>query len=99
MIIRKFSSIIKIPIIEYENNIKSYNDYKINNMPYKKALSMYKRSYFEYYISLKKSNHLLIFTFFTFGDCNSKIIKFSVFLFTRILFDSKCLIFQRYNNA
>ena len=63
-----------------------YNDYELNNLSYKDALKIDKRSYILYYISLLKTKHLIIFTFFTYTDYNSKIIKISLFLFSFALY-------------
>ena len=63
------------------NFIKYYNDYELNSLPYNKALKIDKRTYFEYYFSLIRANHLLIFSFYTNDDYNSKIIKISLFIF------------------
>ena len=62
----------------YTNNI---NDYEINNLNYKDALIIDKRNYFQYYFSLLKMNHIVIFTFITSNDYNSKAIKIILFLF------------------
>ena len=67
------------------NNIK-LNDYEMNNLSYKKALELDKRTYFQYYISLLKTKHIFIFTFFTTNDYNSKIIKIILFLFSFALY-------------
>ena len=58
-----------------------YNDYEINNLTYKKALIIDKRNYSEFYLSLLRRKQLLLFTFYTSDDYNSKIIKLSLLLF------------------
>jgi uncharacterized membrane protein len=58
----------------------------MNNLSYKKALKLDKRTYFEYYFSLLRTNHILIFTFYTNTDYNSKIIKIILFLFSFALY-------------
>ena len=63
------------------NNI-NYNDYEINNLSYKEAMKIDKRTYFQYYFSLLKMKHILIFTFYTNTDYNSKLIKIILFLFS-----------------
>ena len=68
------------------NKVIKYNDYELNNLSYKKAIKIDKRTYFEYYFSLLKRNHLLLFTFYTKDDFNSKIIKISLFLFSFSLY-------------
>ena len=72
--------------IEKDINLSEYNDYELNNLIYKKALEFDKRSYFQYYISLLKRKQLIIFTFYTSDDYNSKIIKMSLFLFSFSLY-------------
>ena len=62
----------------YVNN--RYNDYELNNLSYQEALKEDKINFSEYYLSLLKYNQLLIFTFYTYDDYNSKIIKISLFL-------------------
>jgi len=53
------------------NNINKYNDYEINSLSYREALKKDKRKYFEYYFSLLRKKHTLIFTFYTSNDYNS----------------------------
>ena len=62
--------------------IKKYNDYELNNLEYQEALKNDKRNFSQLYISLVKTNHLLIFSFFQFNDYNSKTIKIYLFFFT-----------------
>ena len=61
---------------------KKYNDYELNNLEYEDALKNDKRSFSQLYISLIKSKHLLIFSFFKFDDYNSQIIKINIFFYT-----------------
>ena len=64
-------------------DVLKYNDIELNSLLYKKALKHDKRKYFEYYISLLKSNHLLIFAFYSNNkDYNSQIIKIFLFFFS-----------------
>ena len=65
-----------------KNKIKKYNDYEINELKYKKALKIDHRTYKQYYLSLLKRKQILIFTFYTKDDYNSKIIKMTLFLFS-----------------
>ena len=58
------------------------NDYEINNLSYNDALKKDKRTYIQYYFSLLKTKHLIIFTFYTKTDYNSRIIKIILFLFS-----------------
>ena len=62
--------------------IFEFNDKELNSLAYKEALIYDKRSYIQYYISLLKSNHLLIFSFYIKNkDYNSPIIKMFLFFF------------------
>ena len=64
------------------NNIIKLDDYELNELEYKKALNIDKRTYFQFYFSLLKTKHIIIFTFYTKNDYNSKIIKIILFLFS-----------------
>ena len=52
-----------------------YNDFEINDLPYNLALIYDKRTYCQYYGSILKNNHNLIFSFCNNKDYNSRIIK------------------------
>ena len=56
-----------------------YNDRDLNEFKYKQALKYDKRNYIQYYCSLLKTKYILIFTFYTSNDYNSKIIKIDLF--------------------
>ena len=56
-----------------------YNDDELNELPYDLALQYDNRSFSQYYISLLRTKHTLIFTFFYNKDYNSKIIKIDLF--------------------
>ena len=58
----------------------------MNSLDYEKALEIDKRTYFQYYCSLLRIKHLIIFTFYTNTDYNSKTIKISLFIFSFALF-------------
>ena len=62
-------------------NIIDLNDYELNSLPYEEALKNDKRKYYQYYFSLLKMKHLIIFTFYTKTDYNSRLIKITLFLF------------------
>ena len=80
-----------------KNNIKEnkykYNDEELNSLDYDKAIKYDKRTYFQYYFSLIKQKHLLIFTFFNNVDYNIFIIKFALFIFSFSLFFSVNALF------
>ena len=64
--------------IEKIKNIMKYTDSEINILPYNLAIQSDKRSYCNYYISLLRTKHDLIFAFSN-KDYNSIIIKFDLF--------------------
>ena len=66
--------------IEYINN--ELEDFEINSLEYKEALKLDKRNYFQYYISLLKYNHPIIFSFGFYNDYNSRIIRIFLFFFS-----------------
>ena len=68
-----------IPQIEIDQS--KLIDSEINLLSYNKALKYDKRNYLEYYISLLRTNHILIFSFSN-KDYNSTIIKIYIFFFT-----------------
>ena len=57
-----------------------YNDREMNEFTYEQALKYDKRNYIQYYFSLLKTKYILIFSFYTSNDYNSKIIKIDLFL-------------------
>ena len=69
----------KNKIIEKIKNIMKYNIDEINILKYDLALLYDKRTYWEYYISLLKSKHIFIFSFFNNYDYNARIIKMDLF--------------------
>ena len=60
----------------------NYNDIELNSLTYQEAKLIDKRKFFQYYLSLLKKSHYLIFTFYTSNDYNSKEIKICNFLFS-----------------
>ena len=85
----KSSSIIRIKskkkLLEIKtsklNKVK-YNEYELNALSYNDAIKTDKRSFIQYYWSLLRIKQVLIFTFYTKDDNNSRIIKISLFLFS-----------------
>ena len=59
-----------------------YNEKEMNELDYKEALKKDKRTYFQYYLSLLRTQHTLAFSFFNIKDYNSQIIKIYIFFFT-----------------
>ena len=68
------------------DTLNNYVDFEINSFSYEKASKLDRRTYFQYYISLLKVNHSLIFSFYLSNDYNSKIIKICLFLFSFSVF-------------
>ena len=68
------------------NNDLNFNDFELNTISYQEALLNDKRTYFEYFWSLLKTNHPIFFTFILSNDYNSKIIKICLFQFSFILY-------------
>jgi hypothetical protein len=54
------------------------NDKELNNLEYKKALIYDKRTYFQYYLSLLKKKHILLFAFIPANDYNLQYLKISL---------------------
>ena len=59
-----------------------YNDLEMNLLRYELAKIKDTRSYFQYYISLLRTKHILIFTFCQRHDYNSGMIKIFLFFLT-----------------
>ena len=70
--------------LKKENNnkieAKDLNDEEINNLEYQQAILIDKRNYFQYYYSLLKKKHLILFIFLPSNDYNLVPIKFILFL-------------------
>jgi len=64
----------------------AYNDEEYNGLSYELALKYDKRNYCQYYFSLLKTKHIIIFTFCNNNDYNSKIVKIDLFLFNLTFF-------------
>ena len=73
-------------IIKKAKEIMEYNDEEMNNLSYKLALKYDKRNFCEFYLSLLKTKHILIFSFYNSNDYNSKIVKIDLFFICFILF-------------
>ena len=63
-------------------NILKNKDFELNSLDYEEALQIDHRNYCEYYISLIKYNHPIMFSFAPYNDYNSKIIKIFLFFFS-----------------
>ena len=89
-----------------ENNVNSQiedkpnenNDYEMNNLDYIQAIKYDKRTCCDYYCSLLKNKQLFLFTFCSFNDYNSGIIKkFIFFLSFAIHYTISALFFDDNN--
>ena len=67
-------------ILEDKLIYSNMNDQELNALEYEKALVYDKRSYFQYYWSLLKKKHLILFTFYPQNDYNLVTLKISLFL-------------------
>ena len=56
-------------------------DFELNSLDYEEAIKLDHRSFLEYYFSLIKYNHPLLFSFATYNDYNSRMIKIFLFFF------------------
>ena len=61
-------------------NYKTLNIQELNTLPYKIALLIDKRTFFQYYWSLIRKNQLIIFVFVPIDDYNLVSLKISLFL-------------------
>ena len=68
------------------NNLIFTNDQELNSLSYKNALIYDKRTYFQYYKSLIRKNHLIIFAFFPNNDYNLLSMKLLLFLLSLSLY-------------
>ena len=59
-------------------------DFELNSLNYEEAILLDHRNYCQYYFSLLKYNHPILFSFGPYNDYNSRIIK--IFLFFYFLF-------------
>ena len=73
LLIQKNEEIDKI----IKNN--NYSDSEMNSLNYDEAKKLDKRNYCQYYMSLLRTNHILIFSFCQNKDYNAKIIKIYLF--------------------
>ena len=67
---------------EYIKDLREQKDFELNELNYKEAVKLDKRNYFQYYLSLLKNNHPIIFAFAPYTDYNSRIIKIFLFFFS-----------------
>ena len=76
-------------IIKYfpkEERSQFFKEDELNDLEYNYALKIDFRNYFQFYFSLLKQTHLIIFTFFVINDYNIFLLKLSLFLISFSLF-------------
>ena len=76
----------KESIINKTREIMAHNDVELNQLSYKLSLEYDHRTYSQYYFSLIKTKHNLIFSFFYTSDYNSRIIKFDLFFINFVIY-------------
>ena len=72
-----------------ENNFiyyRTFNDQELNTLKYNLAIQIDKRTYCQYYFSLLKKKHLILFTFIPTNDYNLFSLKFEFFLLSFSLY-------------
>ena len=67
---------------QIEDKPDKENDYELNTLTYIQAIKYDKRTCCDYYTSLLKNKQLFLFTFCSFNDYNSGIIKKFIFFFS-----------------
>ena len=72
--------------IKLENKPLYLNDQELNTLEYEQAIIIYKRTFFQYYFSLLKKKHLILFTICPSQDYNLTSIKISLFLLSFSLY-------------
>ena len=65
--------------IKKENRQNYFNNEELNSLPYEYAIEIDNRTYIQYYWSLLKLKHLIIFTFITNDDYNIFLLKLGFF--------------------
>ena len=83
--------------IKIDKNFMKLNDYELNNLPYKDALKSDKRAFIQFYLSLIKTKHILMFTFCPARDYNSRTIKIYLFFLSFAMYCSVNALF--FNDA
>ena len=67
-------------------NSEILNDQKLNSLDYNDAILLDKRTYFQYYWSLLKKKHLILFTIVPTNDYNLYSLKIALFLLSISLY-------------
>ena len=73
---------------------EKFNDYELNTMSFDDALKFDKRTYMQYYFSLLRTKHYILFSFVPLEDYNAMIIKIFLFFLSFVLYyDLNTLLF------
>ena len=67
-------------------NKKALTEYEMNLLNYELALIVDKRTYWQYYCSLLKQKHLILFTFLPANDFNLSSLKIALFILSFSLY-------------
>ena len=87
----------KLELKQIKNDIinRNLNDQELNSLNYEKALILDKRTFFQYYFSLLRTKHIILFTFCQPNDYNLFSIKLCLFLLSFSLYLSiNCFFFD-----
>ena len=69
-----------VALIPKSERAKYFADDELNSLEYKYAIQIDFRTFFQYYYSLLRQTHIIIFTFFVRNDYNIFLTKLSLFL-------------------
>ena len=78
--INKANNICK-EMTKKSQKLKKYNEQELNSLPYNKVVLIDKRTYCQYYWSLIKYKHILLFIFMPSNDYNLITMKIGLFIF------------------
>ena len=70
----------------YTKELMEQKIFELNFLDYEEAILLDQRNYFQYYISLIKNNHPIMFSFSPYNDYNPRIIKMFLFFFSFSLY-------------
>ena len=79
-----------------DSEILAYNDFELNLLNFAEAKKIDERTYCQYYLSLLRNNHLLIFSFYQGDDYNLRFIKIYLFFFTFAMNFTISILFYNY---
>ena len=65
-----------------KEEVMKFNDTELNLLLYQEAIILDKRTFCQYYASLIKTRHIIVFSFCYNKDYNSRIVKIFLFFFT-----------------